>query len=104
MSLRLHARRGTVDRFGSINIGIGLSHAREFNERLEYRHMNPVKKGLVKRPEHWRWSSTTICLGQGGSGGVSHSDRLRARAIGVSCMRKVHGQKIADRWLPASCE
>jgi len=19
--------------------------------------MNPVKKGLVKRPEHWRWSS-----------------------------------------------
>lgn len=32
-------------------------HAREFNQRLEYMHMNPVKKGLVKRPEHWRWSS-----------------------------------------------
>ena len=20
-------------------------------------HLNPVKKGLVKRPEEWRWSS-----------------------------------------------
>jgi hypothetical protein len=32
-------------------------HAREFNERLLYMHPNPVRKGLVKRPEDWRWSS-----------------------------------------------
>jgi len=30
---------------------------KEFNERLEYIHLNPVKKGLVKRREDWRWSS-----------------------------------------------
>jgi len=30
---------------------------KEFNERLEYMHVNPVKKGLVKRREDWRWSS-----------------------------------------------
>jgi REP element-mobilizing transposase RayT len=58
MTLRLHARRGTCgplwqhqywDRF--------VRHEKEFNERLEYMHLNPVKKGLVKRPEEWRWSS-----------------------------------------------
>jgi REP element-mobilizing transposase RayT len=58
MTLRLHARRGTEgplwqqqywDRF--------VRHAKEFAERLECMHLNPVKKGLVKRPEDWRWSS-----------------------------------------------
>jgi putative transposase len=58
MTLRLHARRRTHgpwwrhqfwDRF--------VRHEREFGERLDYLHMNPVRKGLVKRPEDWRWSS-----------------------------------------------
>ena len=30
---------------------------KEFNERLAYLHLNPVKKGRVKRREDWRWSS-----------------------------------------------
>ncbi len=55
---RLHERRGTVgplwqhqfwDRF--------VRHAKEFNERLTYMHLNPVRKGLVNRPDEWRWSS-----------------------------------------------
>ena len=29
----------------------------EFNHRLGYLHLNPLRKGLVKRPEDWRWSS-----------------------------------------------
>jgi putative transposase len=32
-------------------------HPREFRARLDYMHLNPVRKGLVKRPEEWRWSS-----------------------------------------------
>jgi len=32
-------------------------HEKEFAERLEFMHLNPVKKGLVERPEDWRWSS-----------------------------------------------
>ncbi|MFB3922571.1 MAG: transposase [Terriglobia bacterium] len=32
-------------------------HPKEFRERLVYMHLNPVGKGLVKRPEDWRWSS-----------------------------------------------
>ncbi|MGH9432903.1 MAG: REP-associated tyrosine transposase [Terriglobia bacterium] len=34
-------------------------HAREFSHRLEYMHMNPVRKGLVAKAEEWQWSSYT---------------------------------------------
>ena len=30
---------------------------KEFLEKLKYIHRNPVKRGLVERPEEWRWSS-----------------------------------------------
>ena len=26
-------------------------------EKLKYMHQNPIKRGLVQRPEDWRWSS-----------------------------------------------
>lgn len=26
-------------------------------QKLEYIHNNPVKRGYVDHPEHWRWSS-----------------------------------------------
>ena len=29
----------------------------EFPEKLGYIHTNPVRRGLVTRPELWRWSS-----------------------------------------------
>jgi REP element-mobilizing transposase RayT len=32
-------------------------HAKEFNDRLTYMHLNPVRRGLVAKPEQWRWSS-----------------------------------------------
>ena len=32
-------------------------HVKEFNDRLTYMHLNPVRKGLVNTPEEWRWSS-----------------------------------------------
>ncbi len=31
--------------------------ARKRVEKLRYIHRNPVKRGLVKRPEDWQWSS-----------------------------------------------
>jgi putative transposase len=31
-------------------------------EKLRYMHRNPVKRGLVERPEDWRWSSFRHCL------------------------------------------
>jgi putative transposase len=32
-------------------------HQREYSQRLNYMHSNPVRKGLVGKPEEWRWSS-----------------------------------------------
>ncbi len=32
-------------------------HAQEFRERLDYMHLNPVRKGFVRRPQDWPWSS-----------------------------------------------
>ena len=29
----------------------------EFEEKIKYTHWNPVKRGLVRRPEDWAWSS-----------------------------------------------
>ena len=34
-----------------------LRTVREYMEAVEYIHMNPVRRGLAKRPEDWRWSS-----------------------------------------------
>jgi putative transposase len=32
-------------------------HGKEFRERLEYMHLNPVRKGFVQQPGDWPWSS-----------------------------------------------
>jgi putative transposase len=34
-----------------------LRTVKEYNEKVEYTHLNPVRAGLVSRPEDWRWSS-----------------------------------------------
>ena len=33
-------------------------------EKLRYMHMNPVKRGLVSRPEDWPWSSHAFYAGR----------------------------------------
>jgi REP-associated tyrosine transposase len=35
---------------------------RDFSEKVEYIHRNPVEAGLVKRPEEWPWPSAGFCL------------------------------------------
>jgi len=34
-----------------------LRTVKEYHEKVEYIHLNPVRRGLVKRAEEWRWSS-----------------------------------------------
>ena len=34
-----------------------LRTVKEYNEKVEYIHLNPVKAGLASRPEDWPWSS-----------------------------------------------
>ena len=35
-------------------------------EKLDYIHWNPVKRGYVDKPEHWRYSSARNYLGETG--------------------------------------
>jgi REP-associated tyrosine transposase len=37
--------------------GRALRSVEEFNEKVEYIHLNPVRAGCVTRPLDWRWSS-----------------------------------------------
>ena len=39
---------------------------RVMQEKLEYIHQNPVKRGYVDRPEHWRYSSARDYAGEQG--------------------------------------
>ena len=34
-----------------------LRTVKEYHEKVEYIHMNPVRAGLVRRTEDWAWSS-----------------------------------------------
>lgn len=34
-----------------------LRTVKEYNEKVEYIQVNPVKAGLVRRQQDWRWSS-----------------------------------------------
>ncbi|MEX0721109.1 MAG: hypothetical protein WD059_10605 [Balneolaceae bacterium] len=36
------------------------------NQKIEYIHHNPVKRGYVDRPVHWRYSSARDYLGGDG--------------------------------------
>ncbi len=40
-----------------------LRTVKEYNEKVEYIHLNPVRAGLASRPEDWRWSSYNECAG-----------------------------------------
>jgi REP-associated tyrosine transposase len=40
-------------RYYDFNVGT----RKKYLEKLNYIHFNPVKRGLVKSPDEWRWSS-----------------------------------------------
>ena len=46
-------------------------------EKLRYMHRNPVKRGLVERPEQWKWSSyRAYCFGESGMVRVNYQEWL----------------------------
>lgn len=57
-SQRLHRARGTHGPFWQHQFWDRfVRHAQEFRERLDYMHLNSVRRGLVKQPEELQWSS-----------------------------------------------
>ena len=43
-----------------------IENAAVMRQKLEYIHYNPVKRGFVDQPEHWRWSSARDYAGSEG--------------------------------------
>jgi putative transposase len=61
-------------------------------EKLRYIHRNPVKRGLVKRPEDWKWSSF-VHYATGIAGTVEIESRWTARRreqMGVVLVARAH--------------
>jgi REP element-mobilizing transposase RayT len=52
-----HARRETGPLFQPRFFDRALRTVREYHRKVEYIHLNPVKAGVVSRPEDWPWSS-----------------------------------------------
>jgi len=54
----INQQRGTEGEFWQSRFfDRALRTVQEFNEKVEYIHLNPVKAGLVRRPQDWPWSS-----------------------------------------------
>ena len=43
-----------------------IEHDSVMRQKLDYIHFNPVKRGYVDVPEHWRWSSARNYAGESG--------------------------------------
>jgi len=50
-----------------------LRTVREYHEKVEYIHLNPVKAGWVSQPEDWAWSSVHDYTGNGNDRPVTPS-------------------------------
>ncbi len=69
-------------------------------EKLRYIHRNPVKRGLAKRPEDWKWSSF-VHYATGTEGIVEIESQWTARRrqqMGVVLVEPTLPQKAREGW------
>ena len=73
--MAINVRLGEAgDPFAALRAGLwqgrffdrALRTVKEYHEKVEYIHWNPVGRGLVKRPEEWKWSSAVEYAGVSG--------------------------------------
>jgi REP element-mobilizing transposase RayT len=55
---------------------VGIESETFWKQKLDYLHDNPCRKGLVRRPEHWRYSSATYYVSDGRDEGDVPISRL----------------------------
>lgn len=106
-------------RYNRLNGRVGHVFQRRYDARLctsddyliallRYVHRNPVKAGMVRRPEDWRWSSHLDYLGLREGGfvdtslglAVFHPDIVRARRL----YRKFVDKDVDDRASAPPCD
>ncbi len=54
---------------------------KDYWETVEYIHLNPVRRGLVKRPERWKWSSLAEYAG------VDAAEQEKRRGLTIDRVR-----------------
>jgi hypothetical protein len=75
-----------------------LRTVKEYGRAIEYMHWNPVKRGLVKRPGEWVWSSYTEYAVPGEDARIGCGYRLMSEhAFEQSKSRRVKKQLCATR-------
>ncbi|QVL48741.1 MAG: hypothetical protein KFB96_24850 [Thiocapsa sp.] len=55
--LKSYTARRLIDLLREKGARLFLERMEMLRQKLEYIHNNPVKRGFVDAPEHWRWSS-----------------------------------------------
>jgi putative transposase len=67
-------------------------------EKLRYMHRNPVKRGLVEKPEDWKWSSFRhYATGEEGVVEIESLWTARKRErMGITLKALVQGTKVRD--------
>ena len=79
---RINRGRGTLGPlFQSRFFDRALRTVKEYGETIEYIHWNPVRRGYVRHPEAWRWSSAKEYAG------VEAGKQLRICGLTVDRLR-----------------
>ena|SRR2546426_10824002 len=63
-----HGRREKGELWRERFFDHALGTVKEYWETVEYIHLNPVRRGLLKQPEQWKWSSFPVYAGEDGAG------------------------------------
>jgi len=70
---RINARRGESGRLWQPRFfDRAVRTVKEYYEKVEYIHLNPVRAGLVERAEDWPWSSVRDYAGNLSTAAVAH--------------------------------
>lgn len=76
---RVHARLGRSGHFWQGRFGCVAMDEAHLMSALRYVALNPVRAGLVERPEDWRWSSVHAQLGRVAGDGVTDTAPVHER-------------------------
>jgi len=76
---RVHARLERSGHFWQGRFGCVAMDEAHLMSALRYVALNPVRAGLVARPQDWRWSSVHAQLGRVASDGVTDTAPVRER-------------------------
>lgn len=95
---RVHARLGRSGHFWQGRFGCVAMDEPHLMAALRYVALNPVRAGLVARPEDWRWSSVHAQLGRVAGDGVTATAPVGERYPDFAALLATDDDDEADRF------